>query len=347
MAVNLKDVARLAGVHPATASRALSERTAGMVSPETVERVRQAADTLGYRVNHVARSLKTRRSRTIGMLVPDITNPFFPGMVRGAEDALHAAGYTLVLADTDNDPEEERRHRDVMLDRQVDGLLLATARRRDAAIDELIGADVAFVLVNRTVDRGRIAAVIPDDHAGMMLAVEHLSELGHRVIAHLAGPSSTSSGARRAAGFSAAMGALDLRPGPIVEASGFTIEAGRAVAAELFSAEERPTAVVAANDLIAIGVLDATTSLDLSCPDDLSIVGFNDMAFMDRLQPPLTTLRIDQYTQGLRAGQMLLALIDDPGAPRETVMIAPELVVRGSTATVPERAPVPPMADPD
>ncbi len=335
MAANLKDVAKLAGVHPATASRALNERTASMLSPETVERVREAADELGYRANHLARSLKTRRSRTIGMLVPDITNPFFPGMVRGAEDALHESGYTLVLADTDNDPDEERRHRDVMLDRQVEGLLLATARRRDTVIDELAAAEVPFVLVNRTVDRGRVAAVIPDDHAGMMLAVDHLHDLGHRTIAHLAGPSSTSSGARRSAGFLAAMSALELKPGPLAEAAGFTIEAGRAVAAELFAEEHGTTAVVAANDLIAIGVLDAASGLGLSCPADFSLVGFNDMSFVDRLQPPLTTARIDQYAQGLRAGRLLLALIEDPGIPRETVMITPELVVRGSTAAPP------------
>src|SRR6266550_3853122 len=179
---NLKDVARLAGVHTATASRALNERTAGMVSPETVERVRDAADALGYRVNRIARGLKMRRSFTVGMLIPDITNPFFPRMVRGAEDSLHEAGFTLVLADTDNDPDQERRHRDVMLERQVDGLLLATARRRDRVVDGLIAAEVPFVLVNRTVDRGRVAAVIPDDRAGMALAVEHLYAQGHRRI---------------------------------------------------------------------------------------------------------------------------------------------------------------------
>jgi LacI family transcriptional regulator len=329
---NLKDVAKLAGVHTATASRALNERTASMVSEETVERVRQAADSLGYRVNLMARSLKTRRSHTIGMLVPDITNPLFPGMVRGAEDALHEAGYALVLADTDNDPEEERRHRDVMLERQVDGLLMATARRRDLAIDELIESEIPFVLVNRTVDRGRVSAVIPDDHAGMALAVDHLYDLGHRMIAHVAGPSTTSSGARRSAGFLSAMSAFGLEPGPVAEAAGFTIEAGLAAAGPIFEAPLRPTAIVAANDLVAIGVLDAAAGLGLSCPADFSLVGFNDMSFIDRLTPPLTTVRIDQYALGLRAGRLLLALIEDPAASRETVMIAPELVVRGSTA---------------
>jgi LacI family transcriptional regulator, galactose operon repressor len=338
-AVNLKDVARLAGVHPATASRALNERTATMVSPQTAERVREAAETLGYRVNRMARGLKTRRSLTIGMLVPDITNPFFPKMVRGAEDRLHAAGYTLVLADTDNDPAQDRRHRDVMLERQVDGLLLATAHRRDAVVQELLSGDLPFVLVNRTVDRGRVAAVIPDDHAGTTLAVDHLYDLGHRMIGHIAGPSFTSSGARRAAGFASAMRALDLEPGPIVEASGFTIDAGRAAAGSLLDRAARPTAIVAANDLVAIGVLDAAADRGFACPADLSIVGFNDMAFVERLLPPLTTVRIDEYELGRRAAALLLDLIDDRDAPRETVMLAPELIVRGSTAPPPGSRP--------
>lgn len=303
-----------------------------MVSPQTVNRVREAADALGYRVNRVARGLKTRRSFTIGMLVPDITNPFFPPMVRGAEDGLAAGGYTLVLANTDNDEGKERRHQQVMLERQVDGLLLASARRRDPAIEDLIASGVPFVLVNRTIDRGVVAAVIPDDHAGMALAVDHLFELGHRRIGHVAGPAATSSGARRAAGFVGAVRSLGLEPGPIVEVTSFTIEAGRVAAQGILSGRERPTALVAANDLIALGMLDAAEALGLACPGEVSLVGFNDMPFVDRLRPPLTTIRVDEYELGMRASRMLLSLIEDPDARLETIMLAPEIVVRGSTS---------------
>jgi LacI family transcriptional regulator len=328
---SLKDVAKAAGVHTATASRALNERTASMVSPQTVQRVREAAETLGYRVNRVARGLKTNRSFTIGMLVPDIMNPFFPPMVRGAEDGLAEAGYTLVLADTDNDAGKERRTQTVMLERQVDGLLLATARRRDPVIEELLTTSVPFVLVNRTIDRGGVAAVIPDDQAGMALAVDHLYDLGHRVIGHVAGPSGTSTGSRRAAGFQAAVRSRGLEPGPVFEVAAFTLEATSALAESLFTGPDRPSAIVAANDLIALGTLDAAEALGLSCPRDLSLVGFNDMPFVDRLRPPLTTIRINEYELGMRASQMLLALIEDPEARHETIMLAPELVARGST----------------
>jgi LacI family transcriptional regulator, galactose operon repressor len=331
---SLKDVAKAAGVHAGTASRALNERTASMVSPQTMERVREAADALGYRVNRVARGLKTSRSYTIGMLVPDITNPFFPPMVRGAGDGLAQAGYTLVLADTDNDPGKERQHQAVMLERQVDGLLLATARRRDDVIEELITTAVPFVLVNRTIDRGGVAAVIPDDQAGMALAVDHLYALGHRDIGHIAGPSKTSTGARRAAGFEAAVRSLGVEPGLTVEAPSFTLEGGRAVAEGVLTGPARPRAIVAANDLIALGAIDVAAELGLSCPDDFSLVGFNDMPFVDRLRPPLTTIRVDEYELGLRASRMLLSLIEDPAARRETIMLAPEIVVRGSTRSI-------------
>ncbi|MGZ6544827.1 MAG: LacI family DNA-binding transcriptional regulator [Actinomycetota bacterium] len=329
---SLKDVAKAAGVHTGTASRALNDRTASMVSPQTMERVREAADALGYRVNRVARGLKTSRSFTIGMLVPDITNPFFPPMVRGAGDGLSQAGYTLVLADTDNDPGKERLHQTLMLERQVDGLLLATARRRDDVIEELITTGLPFVLVNRTIDRGGVSAVIPDDQAGMALAVDHLHALGHRIIGHVAGPATTSTGARRAAGFEAAVRSLGVEPGPTLEAPSFTVEGGRAVAEGLLTGPARPSAIVAANDLIALGTLDVAASLGLSCPADFSLVGFNDMPFVDRLRPPLTTVRVDEHALGLRASRLLLSHIEDPEARRETIMLAPELVVRGSTA---------------
>ncbi len=329
---NLKDVAKAAGVHVATASRALNERTESMVSPETVARVREAAESLGYRVNRVARGLKTRRSYTIGMLIPDITNPFFPPMVRGAEDGLAEAGYTLVLADTDNDEEKLRRHQAVLLERQVDGMLLGSARRRDPLVEGLIRAAFPVVFVNRTIDRGGVAAVIPDDHAGMVLAVDHLHDLGHRSIGHIAGPRHTSTGSRRAAGFLAAVQSHGLEPGPVVEASSYTVDAGREAAERLYASPHRPTAVVAANDLVALGVLDAGMALGLSCPGDFSLVGFNDMPFVDRFSPPLTTVRIDEYEIGLRASRMLVSLIEEPTTRTETVMIGPELIVRGSTA---------------
>ncbi len=327
----LKDVAEAAGVHVATASRALDDSRSTMVRAETVERVRQAASDLGYRVNRMARGLKLNRSFIIGMLVPDITNPFFPPIVRGAEDCLAESGYTLFLGNTDNDDGKERRHVAAMLERQVDGLLLAMARRRDPLVEELRGRQAPLVLVNRTIDRGGVAAVIPDDHAGMMLAVEHLHQQGHRRIGHVGGPADTSTGARRAAGFAEASNLLGLPAGPMVRSEAFAEIAGREAARTLLSRNPDLTAVVAANDLIALGTIEAAEESGRRCPEDLSVVGFNDMPFVDRFRPPLTTVRIPEYEIGRRAAQLLLSRIENPDQHPETILIAPELVVRGST----------------
>jgi len=345
----LRDVARAAGVHVATASRALNDETASMLSAATVERVRQAAEALGYRVNGMARALKTRRSLAIGMLVPDITNPFFPPVVRGAEDSLAKAGYSLVLANTDNDDQRARREVRIMLEGRVDGLLLAMARRRDPLVAELFAGPVPVVLVNRTVDHVGAFAVVPDDHAGAVLAVEHLYALGHRRIAHVAGPQTTSTGARRLAGFTHAAQSLGIDAAWIEAARFNELEGARAADTLLGGAsasananasadageQPRPTAIVAANDLLALGVLDVAARQGLACPADLSVVGFNDMPFVDRLQPPLTTLRVAEYDLGYRAAALLLERLDRPERRAETLLLTPELIVRGSTAPPP------------
>jgi LacI family transcriptional regulator len=333
----LKDVAAAAGVHPATASRALNEHTAGLLSPETAERVRQAADRLGYRVNRMARALKTRRSFAIGMLIPDITNPFFPPIVKGAEDALAHAGYTLVLANTDNDEAKERLQLSGMLQSQVDGLIMATARRRGAAVEQLRSGPVPMVLVNRTIDRGGVSAVIPDDLGSMGLAVRHLHELGHRRIGHVGGPQDTSTGSRRAKGFAAVMRELGLPAGRMVRAKLFNEEEGARAAAILLEREPTLTAIVAANDLLALGTLDAAGEAGLRCPEDLSIMGMNDMPLSDRIQPPLSTVRVGEYELGRQAAGLLLSHIEQPGRRPETILIEPELIVRESTAKPADR----------
>ncbi|HLI41128.1 MAG TPA: LacI family DNA-binding transcriptional regulator [Streptosporangiaceae bacterium] len=334
----LKDVAEAAGVHVSTASRALNERTAALLSPQTLQRVRRAADGLGYRVNGMARALKLRRSLSVGMVVPDITNPFFPPAVRGAEDVLDRAGYSLLLASSDNDAGKARRQVAAMLEGQVDGLLLAMARREDPLVDELRAGGTPLVLVNRTIDRGGVPAVVPDDFHGTLQAVEHLHGLGHRRLAFICGPLSTSNGARRRASFEQALRRLGLPPGPAMETPAFDDAAGYAAGQALLAGHPEITAVVAGNDLLAVGIIAAAAGLGRRCPADISVVGFNDMLLAGRLQPPLTTVRVPQYDVGVRAADMLLALVAEPGRRPETVLISGELVVRGSTAPPPPAA---------
>jgi LacI family transcriptional regulator len=331
----LKDVAEAAGVHISTASRALNERTAALLNPATLERVRETADGLGYRVNGMARALKTRRSMSIGMVVPDITNPFFPPVVRGAEDVLDRAGYSLLLSSSDNDLGRARRQTAAMLEGQADGLLLAMARRDDPLVADLRAGGTPLVLVNRTTDRGGVSAVIPDDFHGALEAVEHLYALGHRRLAFVGGPLSTSNGARRRASFDETVRRLGLPEVAALEALAFDEQAGYTAAQTLLAEHPRITGVVAGNDLIAVGIIVAAAERGRNCPRDISVVGFNDMLLAGRLQPPLTTIRIPQYDVGTRAAELLMALVADPARSPETVLISGELVVRGSTAPPP------------
>jgi LacI family transcriptional regulator len=326
----LRDVATAAGVHPATASRALNEETQGLVRPATVQRVREVARSLGYVPNPIARSLKTNRSETVGVLVPDITNPIFPPIVRGVEDVLAEHGYTALTANTDNDPARAALNFAAMQARQVDGFVIATARRDDPLLQEAADRGVPMVLVNRQTEELAVSAVTGDDTVGIGRVVDHLVGLGHSRIVHVAGPSSTSTGLVRARAFEAAMQRHSLAAVSVV-ADNFTEAAGRTAMMELLR-DGQPTAVVAANDLLAIGCYDALEEAGLSCPDDVSVVGFNDMPFIGRLRPPLTSVRVPQYELGVEAARLLLDHLSGRILTPRSVLLPVTLTLRGSTA---------------
>jgi LacI family transcriptional regulator len=331
--VTLRDVARVAEVHPGTVSRALNDRTRALVNAETARRVIAAAEELGYRPNPIARGLKTNRSYTVGVLVPDLTNPLFPPIVRGIEDRLGAAGYTSLIASTDNDPARERLDVTALRARQVDGFISATARRDDAIVREMVAAGEHVVLVNGATPGGSVASVTTDDRAGARLAVDHLVGLGHRAIAHLGGPQSLATGHRRLEGFVAAMrgAGVPLDERLIRCGATFSEEEGASACRELLEDGLAFTAIVAGNDLMALGCYDVLRERGLRCPDDVSVVGFNDIRFADRFDPPLTTVRLPHHELGTTAAELLLERLEDGDAAPRHVTVEPELVVRGST----------------
>jgi LacI family transcriptional regulator len=330
----LRDVARLAGVHPGTVSRALNPETRGLVNERTARRVLAAAEELGYRPNPIARGLRTNRSHTIGVLVPDLMNPLFAAVVRGIEDGLREGAYTPLIANTDNDAERERVAYEAMRDRQVDGFIAATARRDHWLLADQVRSGPKIVLVNRRVDSDAIPAVTGDDHEGARLAVEHLSKLGHARIAHLAGSQTLYTGWSRYQGFVDAMRAqqLELVPGLIVFSDAFTAREGARCAGELLDRRRDFTAIVAGNDLLALGAFDALEARGLRCPEDVSVVGYHAMPFVDRFRPPLTTVRVPHYELGATAAALMLEQLRTVDAPPRQLLLAPELVVRGSTA---------------
>lgn len=338
--VKLIDVANAAGVHPGTASRALSPGSGGLVNPETARRVIKAAERLGYVPNTLARGLRTARSFLVGMVVPDVTNPLFPPMVRGAEQVLSRAGYTLVLTDTDNDAATERRQVEQLRARGTDGFLIATARWEDPLVQELADANVPAVLVNRNSAAHRLPYVGCDERTGVAEAVSHLVELGHRSIVHLAGPQDTSTGRERAGAFRNAMRqhGLPVARGQVRSCASYSEQAGRDAAERLLVSATHFTAILAGNDLIALGALGALSEAGLQCPRDVSVVGFNDLPLVDKLTPALTTVALPLHEMGALAARILLDAIDDssPAPAAAQSLLGVRLAVRGSTAAAPD-----------
>ena len=330
----LIDVAQAAAVHPSTASRALNAKTREKVSAATVARVLDAARRLGYQPNSLARGLKMSRTFTVGMLVPDLTNPLFPPIVRGLEDRLREEGLTLVLANTDNSEVKERSLLEAMTARRIDGLILATARRDYPLLSEIVATGMPVVLVNRTTDDGMVPSVVGDDHSGIGQAVRHLAALGHKRIAHVGGTQNVSTGLGRYHAFVSWMQSegLEVDPRLVVFAAWFQEERGASAFEELFARGADFTAVVCGNDLIALGGYDVLRDRGLKVPDDVSIVGYNDIPFNDKFSPPLTSVRLPHYQIGFKAANILIEAIEQPALHPSDIRLRPELIVRASTA---------------
>lgn len=331
----LKDVAERAGVHPGTASRALNPATEDLVNRDTVRRVRRAAKELAYQPNQLARGLRISRTMTVGVVVPDLTNPLFPPIVQGAEAALTAAGYRTLIANTDNVGQREREMLETFDARQADGLIVASAMLVDPALAAAATEGRPIVLINRYVDGAALPLVTSDDTSGIGQSLRHLVELGHSRVGYLSGPMNLSTGRGRARAFREVRGELGLDDDPrlIEECAEYGVEAGEDAARRMLD-KVTPTALLCGNDQIAIGALDAIRAHGLSCPGDISVIGYNDMPFIDKLAPPLTSVRVPHAQLGAIAAEMLVERLSHGRADVRTVVLPVELVVRGSTAQV-------------
>jgi len=329
-AVTIRDVALAAGVHVSTVSRALNPDKRGLISAEVLRVVEEAALKLGYRPNRAASALRTGRTQTIGVLLPDITNPVFPPILQGIEASAAARGYfvfvTNVVEAALARPIVER-----MLAQRVDGLVMAIATRDDPLVDYIAKAGMHAVLVNRADETGRLPAVVSDDRLAMKLAVDHLVATGHRRIGHLAGPQNVPTGVGRRQGVEQALRDRGLEMACVAECEGYTREAGRAAMRTLLAQHERPEAVVCCNDLVALGAYDVLHELGIRVPRDISITGHNDMPLVDMVNPPLTTIRLPHRELGWRAAEMLFDEIEGKALSASTVVLRPELIVREST----------------
>jgi LacI family transcriptional regulator len=343
MPITLKQLSLLAGAHPSTVARVLHADPRQRVSAELRERILQLAREHDYRPNSVARSLRTKRTAVFGVLIPDIANPFFASVLRGMEDAAAERDYSIILTNTDDQPTREAHGLAMLRDRQVDGLLLATARLHDSAIAQLAKEQTPFVLVNRHTEPITPNVVVPDDYAGAVAAIEHLLELGHQRIAHIAGSDDASTGYLRRQAYldtlrSHHADTFDDQAALLVSGS-FREAGGYTAMRTLLELPDPPTAVFAVNDLAALGAIHAIIEAGLRVPDDISVVGFNDLFHASHMAPNLTTVQVPHRAMGVRATERLLDMVVGGVQPESPLLMPVTLIVRQSTAPAPQRQP--------
>jgi LacI family transcriptional regulator len=332
MPVTLKELAARARVHPSTISRVANHDPGLRIAAATRQRIEALLRETEYRPNGVARGLKLRQTFVLAVVIPDITNPLFASLFRGVEDGASARGYDVLLCNTDGSPERQRSHLQNMRDRRVDGVILASSFLKDPTVHWLRHQHIPYVLVNRFSDEGQDPFVGCDDLLGGRVATEHLVQLGHRRIGHLAGKASVSTGVMRRQGYLAALAVRGLTADPrLVTESGYTEEGGAQAAERLFSLDDRPTAIFAVTDLTAVGAFGVARRMGLRVPEDVAIVGYNDIPLATRLVPALTTVHVPIHDFGFAAARLLLEQIDAGEPTERQVIFNPELIVRGST----------------
>ncbi|WP_145150767.1 LacI family DNA-binding transcriptional regulator [Pseudomonas oryzihabitans] len=325
----IKDVAARAGISYTTVSHVVNNSRP--VSPSVREKVEAAIAELGYVPSGVARSLRSRATGTFGVLVPNAVNPYFAELARGIEDHCERQGYSVILCNSDDDADKQLRYLRVLKERRIDGLVVATVDGDPRFARALAGLRIPLVLADRPLDGVQAAHICIDHHQGGLLATRHLLELGHRRIACIGGPADSPVASERITGYQEALAEAGIAPGTIQRCP-FTAAAGHAAARELLARTERPTAIFAGNDTIALGVLRAAAERGLSVPGQLSVVGFDDIELSRYLYPALTTIGQSIRDLGERAAQLLLARRETVGSPSTHDIAVPRLVLRESTA---------------
>lgn len=330
MAATIRDVARRARVSVATVSRVVT-RSAHRVRPVTRRRVLAVVKALGYHPNVIAQSLKKRATATVALIVPDISNPFFPAIARGIEDTARQRGYAVLLCNTYEDLGREHAYLQVLRKRWVDGMIFATVGSNTRHLRALRREGLPVVLVARDVDGITIDAVLVDNFRGAFDATTHLIRLGHRSIAHIAGPASLRVAQERRRGYQRGLGEAGVRPDDALIAEGdFTADGGRAAINMLLSRGQHFSGVIAANDLMAIGAMEALRAAGRRVPDEVAVVGFDDITFASLVSPALTTVAQPKYRMGQIAMERLLELMAGESPAGRRIVLTPQLVVRES-----------------
>jgi DNA-binding LacI/PurR family transcriptional regulator len=328
------DVAREAGVSTATVSRALNDT--GQIAPATRKAIEETVERLGYRPNTIARSLVTKSTQTIAFLLPDITNPFYASLVSGIQQIALASHHTMLLCTTDGDPEREAEYLSLLHAKQVDGALVDGLVLPPDRIAQFVEDGFPIVCLDRDVNSPSVPLVQVDNKRGARLATEHLLGLGHKRIAHVAGAPELGISAERLTGYRGALAAAGVPHDPRLVATGrFTEDGGYEVTRSLLESGAAFTAVFAANDLSAIGTINAIAESGRKVPEDVSVIGFDDLRLSAYTTPPLTTIRQPAVEIAQQATEILLGLINGRRVRKLRYLLESTLVVRASTGPPP------------
>ena len=329
--VTMRQIAERAKVSIGTVSHVINETAA--VRPKLRERVLEAIRGMGYQPSALAQGLRKNRTNMLGMVIPDITNPFFPGVVRGVEDVAYKRSFRLILCNTDNDPSKEASYVRELRSYRIAGLLIIPAAGADIAghLRAYASASVPVVCIDRVPDGWRGDAVLVANAEGAYLATRHLIQMGHERLAVVAGPLGLTNAAERLKGFTRALSEAQIEIEPeFVQEARFDTASGYEAALRLLRMLPRPTAIFACNDLMAFGVLQAARELNLRCPEDLSIAGFDSLEFTKFTDPSLTSVYQPGYQLGATAARLLLQRIDGMRSAPKKVLLPTELRKRNS-----------------
>ncbi len=328
--VTIKDVAQKAGVSPATVSRVVSNR--GSVSEKTRRKVLTAVRELGYRPNVIARSMVTKSTQMVGLVLTDIMNPFFAELARGVESTLWEEGYTLILANTDEDIQREQAVVSALVEKQVDGLILVPASSRQAShLLEIVHQQVPLVLVDRGVDDLLVDTVLVDNENGAYYAVSHLIRLGHRDIGMILDNLDITTNIERLAGYHRAMREQGLTAQEQwVRSCQYTLQSAYDIAYDMFQAPHHPTALFTASNFMTLGAIKAILDLGLKVPEDIALVGFDDLEWNQLFYPRLTAVAQPVFDLGRVAAQRLLARLRGDTGPPQEIRLRTTFIIRHS-----------------
>lgn len=330
--VNLVQVAQRAKVATSTVSRTINQT--GKISAATQEHVRQVMREMGYKPNRVARRLRASggKCHLIGLIIPNIQNPFFADLARGVEDVAYKNNFAVLLCNYDEDFKKQQFYLDVMQAESVDGMILSPLRESDKAIMRIVANGFSVVCVDRSLVGATVDKVGVDNHRGAYAAVSHLLEKGHRRIGIISGPIDSSTGRERLAGYRAALAQAGVAAEPALIMHGdYREESGRRLADALLSRRSPPSALFVANNQMLIGAIETIAAKSLRIPNDIAVVGFDDLPLAAVFTPPLTIVRQPAYEVGRSAAELLLKRIEEPQRDTVSIQLLPELVIRKST----------------